>query len=239
MATFVLIPGAWHGGWAWRRVAPMLRQAGHEVFTPSLTGLGERAHLAHRDIDLDLHIQDVVSLIEMEDLKEVILLGHSYGGIVVTGAADRIPQRIRRLIYFDAFVGENGRSCLDYVRAAVPERVQGFEAQARETGFVPPPPASLWGHTDPELIAWLKPREAPHPLASQAQPLALKNEAALQRIPKTFVHCTSPATGSFDQFAKKYRNAPGWRFFELASGHDAMLLRPRETADILLKNAEE
>jgi pimeloyl-ACP methyl ester carboxylesterase len=239
MATFVLIHGAWHGGYAWRHVTPMLRKAGHEVFAPSLTGLGDRAHLSSREIDLDTHIQDVVSLLEMEDLHEVILLGHSYGGMVITGAADRVPQRIRRLIYFDAFVGENGKSCMDYVAAAVPERVKGFREQAKESGFVPPPPAALWGHTDPALIGWLKPREVRHPFASQTQPLRLNNEEALKRIPKTFVHCTSPGTGSFDQFAAKYRNAPGWRFFEVKSGHDAMLLKPRDVADVLLENVAE
>jgi hypothetical protein len=159
--------------------------------------------------------------------------------MVITGAADRMPERIGRLIYFDAFVGENGKSCMDYVRAAVPDRVKGFEASAKETGFVPPPPASLWGHTDPALIAWLKPREAPHPFASQTQALSLKNEDKLKRIPKTFVQCTSPGTGSFDQFAARYRDAPGWKFFEIKSGHDAMLLQPRAVADVLLKNLEE
>ena len=239
MATFVLIHGAWHGGYAWRHVAPMLRQAGHAVYAPSLTGLGDRAHLARREVDLDLHVQDVVSLLEMEDLQRVVLLGHSYGGMVITGAADRVPERIARLIYFDAFVPENGKSCVDYVAAAVPERAATFRKLAAESGFVPPPPASLWGHTDPALIAWLKPREVPHSLASQAQPIRLANEPALAKIPKTFVHCTSPATGSFEQFARKYRDAPGWRFHEIASGHDAMLLQPRATADILLQNTEE
>ena len=239
MSTFVLIHGAWHGGWAFRHVAPMLRKAGHEVFAPSLTGLGDRAHLATREIDLEVHVQDVVSLIEMEDLSGVILLGHSYGGMVITGAADRVHQRIRRLIYFDAFVPENGKSLFDYLQAAVPERAKNFRAGAEATGFVPQPPASLWGHTDPKMIEWLKPREKPHPIASQTQALRLQNEAALARIPKTFVHCTSPATGAFDQFAAKYRDAPGWRFFQLATGHDAMLLKPRETADILIENTKE
>lgn len=237
MSTFVLIHGAWHGGWAWRHVAPMLRAAGHEVYAPSLTGLGDRSHLARPDIDLDLHIRDVVTLIEAHDLNQVILLGHSYGGMVVTGAADRVPQRIGRLVYFDAFVGENGKSTMDYVRAAVPDRVKGFEAAAKATGYVPPPPAALWGHTDAALIAWLKPREVPHSYAAQTQALRLSNEAALKRIPKTFVHCTSPGTGSFDQFAAKYRKDPAWRFYELKSGHDAMLLKPREVADILLEQA--
>ena len=234
--TFVLIHGAWHGGWCWRIVAPMLRQAGHEVFAPSLTGLGDRAHLANRDVDLELHINDVVSVLEKHDLREVVLLGHSYGGMVVTGAADRCTERIRRLIYFDAFVPENGRPQMHYIEA-VPERAAGFKKVGETTGFVPPPPNSLWGHTDPKLIEWIKARETPHPYKTFVQPIRLTNEAALKRIPKTFVQCSTPATGAFDQFAAKYRNAPGWRFHEIKSGHDAMILVPQTVADILIQEA--
>src|SRR5688572_1955574 len=114
MATYVLIHGAWHGGWCWKLVAPALRRAGHEVYAPSLTGLGERRHLASRAIDLEAHVRDVVELLEMEDLSGVVLLGHSYGGMVVTGAADRVPERISQLVYLDAFVPENGKCLLDY-----------------------------------------------------------------------------------------------------------------------------
>jgi len=235
--TYVLIHGAWHGGWCWRLVAPMLRRAGHEVFTPSLTGMGDRKHLWRADIDLELHIADVVSLLETHDLQEVILLGHSYGGMVVTGAADRCAKRIRRLIHFDAFVPENGKSLLDYVAAAVPERAAGFRKQGEATGAVEPPPNSLWGHTDPAIIEWLKPREVKMPYPTQTQPLRLTNEAALKRIPRTFVHCTAPATGAFDPFAAKVRNDPAWRFHELKSGHDAMILQPKAVADLLLKEA--
>jgi pimeloyl-ACP methyl ester carboxylesterase len=113
MTAFVLVHGGWHGGFCWRFVAPALRRAGHDVYTPSLTGLGDRAHLARPGIDLELHIQDVVAVLEMEDLREVVLLGHSYGGMVVTGAADRCTARIRNLVYLDAFVPENGKCALD------------------------------------------------------------------------------------------------------------------------------
>jgi pimeloyl-ACP methyl ester carboxylesterase len=228
MATFVLVHGAWHGGWCWRFIRPFLK--GHDVFAPSLTGLGERKHLARPDIDLDGHIGDVVSLLEMEDLREVILVGHSYGGMVVTGAADRAPARIGRIVYLDAFVPENGKCTLDYV---VPERAARMREEGEKTGSVSPPPLSLWGLTKPEHIDFVKPREVRHPYRTMSQAIRLSGNAA--RIPKTFVYCSSPATGSFDAFAAKYRNDPAWKFFELKTGHDAMILMPERVAEILQK----
>jgi pimeloyl-ACP methyl ester carboxylesterase len=232
--NIVLVHGAWHGGWGWKRLAPLLRRAGHEVFTPTLTGLGERSHLAGPGIDLETHIRDVVGVLEAEELENVMLLGHSYGGMVVTGAADRVPQRIARLVYLDAFVPQSGKSLMDYV---VPERGARFREEGERAGSVTPPPPSLWGITRPEDAAWLTRRETRHPYASMRQPVQLRNEAALARIPKAFIYCSSPATGSFDQFAAKVRNDPAWRFFELATGHDAMILQPEALARILLELA--
>lgn len=234
MTTFVLVHGAWHGGWCWRFVAPELRRAGHEVYSPSLTGRGDRVHLARTDIDLDLHVKDVVTLLEMEDLHEVVLLGHSYGGMVVTGVADHSASRIGRLVCLDAFVPENGRSALDYV---VPERAEAFRKEGERTGWISPPPLSLWGITQPVHIAFEQPRETRHPFRCFAQPIRLTNEAALARLHKTFIYCSSPATGTFDQFARKYRNDPSWLFFELKTGHDAMILVPDELIAIMLQSA--
>jgi pimeloyl-ACP methyl ester carboxylesterase len=232
VSTFVLIHGGWHGGWCWRRLTPLLGAKGHSVYTPSLTGLGDRAHLARPDIDLDLHVQDVVTLLEMEDLNDIVLLGHSYGGMVVTGVAERVPQRVGQLVYLDAFVPESGKCALDYV---VPERAAAIRLAGEASGMVPPPPASLWGLSDPQDLEWVKPREVMHPFRTMAQPLQLQNGAALAQIPKTFIYCSSPATGTFDQFAALYRNDRGWRYFELETGHDAMILVPQQLADILLK----
>jgi pimeloyl-ACP methyl ester carboxylesterase len=232
MATYVLIHGAWHGGWCWKLVAPALRRAGHEVYAPSLTGLGERKHLASRAIDLETHIQDVVGLLEMEDLGDVVLVGHSYGGMVVTGAADRAAARIRQLVYLDAFVPEEGRCLLDY---AVPERAARMRAEGEKTGFVTPPPMALWGLTKPEHLAFVGPREVRHPFATMSQRISLRNAAAAATLPKRFIYCSSPATGSFDQFAAKYRDDPAWRFHELKTGHDAMLLMPEAVTRLLLE----
>jgi pimeloyl-ACP methyl ester carboxylesterase len=228
VANFVLVHGAWHGGWCWRFVRPLLR--GHAVFTPSLTGLGERRHLAGPDIDLETHIADVVSLLEMEDLRDVILVGHSYGGMVVTGAADRAHQRIKRLVYLDAFVPENGKCLLDYV---VPERAARMREEGEKAGSVTPPPLSLWGLVLQEHLDFVKPRESRHPFATMVQ--RIKLEGNTDRLPKTFIYCSSPATGSFDQFAVKYRAAKGWTFHELPTGHDAMILMPEPVAELLQK----
>jgi pimeloyl-ACP methyl ester carboxylesterase len=230
MTAFVLVHGGWHGGWCWRFVAAALRRSGHDVYTPSLTGLGDRAHLARPGIDLELHIQDVVAVLEMEDLREVVLLGHSYGGMVVTGVADRCTARIRSLVYLDAFVPENGKCALDYI---VPERAAEFRRDGEQSGSIAPPPLSLWGLTRPEHVAFVKPRETRHPFHAFSQPIRLGNEAALARLPKTFIYCSSPATGSFDRFATKYRSDPSWLFFELKTGHDAMILVPDQLTAIL------
>ncbi len=211
-------------------MAPALRRARHEVYAPSLTGLGERRHLASREVDLDTHIEDVVALLEMEALERVILLGHSYGGMVVTGAADRAAGRIAQLVYLDAFVPENGKCLLDY---AVPERAARMREEGERTGYVTPPPMSLWGLTQPEHLAFVGPREVRHPFATMSQRVNISG--AVSAIPKTFIYCSSPATGSFDQFAAKYRSDPAWRFHELPTGHDAMLLMPEAVTRILLE----
>jgi len=235
VSTFVLVHGAWSGGWKWRYVAPILRRAGHDVFTPTLTGLGERAHLASPDIDLDTQIQDVVALMEMEDLRETVLLGHSYGGMVVTGVAERCPKRIQRLVYLDAFVPEDGRCALEYV---VPERAARFREQGERSGYVDPPPPSLWGVVKPEDVAYARQRELRHPYRCFTERIRVVNSSAAA-LPKTFIHCTSPATGTFDQFAAKYRSDPRWRFHELKTGHDSMILVPGDVAAILLQSAKE
>ena len=133
MSTFVLVHGAWHGGWCWRFVAPALRKLGHDVYTLSLTGLGDRRHLARPEINLDLHVQDVVALLEMEDLHQIVLVGHSYGGMVITGVADKCAERIRQLVYLDAFVPENGKCALDYI---LPERAAAFRADGEKDGSI-------------------------------------------------------------------------------------------------------
>ncbi len=227
--TFVLVHGAWHGGWCWRRVVRLLTDAGHEVFTPTLTGLGERAHLLRPDIDLDTHIQDVLMLLEMEDLKEVVLVGHSYGGMVITGVADRAPARIRRLVYLDAFIPENGKAVADYIGA---ERAAHQREQGEKSGVLEPLPLAALGITQPDDIAWVASRLVKHPYKTMAQAVRLTNDRERRALPRTFVNCCS-ATGTFNQFIEKVKADPAWQYHELPAGHDAMITDPAGVARIL------
>lgn len=218
MATFVIVHGAWSGAHAWRWVRPLLRAAGHEVVTPCLTGLGERAHLATRSTDLDTHVSDVAAVLHYEDLQDVVLVGHSYGGTVITGVADRVPERIGTLVYLDAEVPGDGESELDVVPAE--ERAQ-YEEAARTRGdgwLVPPPfPDPLPPGLPPEVV-WGVSRMVPHPLATMVQPLHL--EHGEPDLPRTYVLCTEGKEEGFDSPSlARVRSDPSWRLVELATSH--------------------
>jgi pimeloyl-ACP methyl ester carboxylesterase len=234
MATFVLVHGGWHGGWCWREVAAALRRAGHEVFTPTLTGLGERVHLLHPGIDLDLHIQDVVNVIEYEDLDGVVLVGHSYGGMVISGVAERMPTRIAHLVFLDAFVPTDGQTLFDLT---LPERRSGLLERTRDEGDgwrVPPLSPQAFGIEEGDQATWLAAKLDPHPIGTMQQQMRLSDPAAAA-LPRTFIHCTSgPLAAGFARFADRYRDAPGWQVRELATGHDAMLTAPEALARMLM-----
>lgn len=233
-ATFVLVHGGWHGGWCWRRVAPLLRAAGQEVHTPTLTGLGERAHLLDPRIDLETHARDVVDVLTDEELSGVILVGHSYGGMVIAGVADRASDRLAHLVFLDAFVPDDGQSLFDLLR---PDRREVYRQGAREQGGgwrVPPPPPQALGVTDGEQARWLADQLTPQPIRTFEQPVRFTDPAAAA-LPRTYIHCTAgPLVPSFAPFAARLRAAPGWRYHELATGHDAMLTAPDEVAEVLL-----
>jgi pimeloyl-ACP methyl ester carboxylesterase len=156
--------------------------------------------------------------------------------MVISGVAERAPERIRRLVYLDAFVPENGKCLLDLLQAAVPARAAAFREEGARSGWVTPPAVALWGHVRPEDIAFVKPRENRHPFGCFTRPVRLASAAA-RALPRTFIYCSSPATGAFDQFAAKFRRDPAWRFHELATGHDCMILVPDELATVLLQEA--
>ena len=224
MATYLICHGAWSAGWAWKKIRPRLRDAGHEVFTPSYTGLGERAHLAHPMVNLETHIEDIVGVIGAEDLRNLVLVGHSYGGMVATGVADRLPERIAHLVYLDAFVPANGQSLNDLVGRDGP-------APAIEGWLMPPnPPAPDTSAAD---LAWVTPRRLHHPARCFSQKLMLTHGEP--DFPRSYIHCTKK-TGPdvFAQFAARFRAAPGWRFHEMAESHSPNITAPDALAKLLL-----
>ena len=185
MATYVLVHGGGHGGWCYQRVARLLRSSGHEVYTPTLSGLGERSNLLSPDIDLDLHVRDVVAVLHYEDLDDVILVGHSYGGMVITGAADRAADRIGRVVYLDAANPQNGQSLVDVAGPIIEStRPLGAVVDGVELVLLPSPEAGLfYGVTDPDDVAWMADRLTGHPWKCFEQPLRLTERGRLRRAP--------------------------------------------------------
>ena len=204
---------------------------GHEVYTPTLTGLGERVHLAAKGIELDTHIMDVVNVIRYENLDDVILVGHSYGGIVITGVAEAIPERLRRLVYLDASTPKNGQSGLDTLERGIREH---FEDRARKDGFFRwadfSDPDQPFGVTNPSDIAWIKVKMTPHPIKTIQQAVKFAKSSALA-IPKVYIRCTKnphrPSEVSND--------TAGWEYYEMDAAHDVMVTKPEELAILLNK----
>ena len=234
MTTIVLIHGGWHGGRCWKKLAPLLRVAGHDVHAPTLTGLGERAHLLCPEITLSTHVQDIVALLKYEDLQGVVLVGHSYGGMVM---AEEVSERLAQLVYLDAFVPLDGQALGDL---ADPAFYAGLEARAQADGEgwrVPPPPLARWGITGEADLNWMRDRVGPHPLITFKEAVRLKNEVAAS-LPRTFIYCTDkPAGDSLAPLAKRLREEAGWSYRELAAGHDAMVTAPKELAAVLVEIA--
>jgi pimeloyl-ACP methyl ester carboxylesterase len=228
MTSYVLVHGGWQGGWSYGRVARLLRNAGHEVYTPTLTGLGERSHLAHMQINLDTHIADVANTILWEDLSEIVLVGHSYGGIVITGVADQVPERIKALVYLDALVPQNG-STLFTLR---PEYLDRFVGQVAASGgyMVPPRPASAFDTALPEDWAWMDRKTTPHPFSCFIQSIRLtgRYSAVPRRI---YIYAEG---GICDGMYDAYRQNPAAKVIAVKqSGHSIMIDQPVRVAEIL------
>lgn len=231
--TFVLVHGAWHGGWCWRRVADLLRAEGHRVFTPTCTGLGERAHLLSRAITLDTFVRDVAAVIEAEELSDVVLVGHSFGGLAVSGVADAMPERIRCLVYLDAMLVAPGQAPFDILP---PEVAQARRRAAEESSggvSLPVPAPSAFGVLDADDAAWLARRLTPHPLGPYASALRLNNPVG-NGLPRTYVDCTDPSYPALDGAKAWVRRQPGWGWRTLATGHDAMVSAPEPLARLLV-----
>ena len=237
MATYVLVHGGGGGGWVWGRMAPLLRAAGHEVFTPTLTGVGERSHLLRPDTDLETHIADIQAVLFYEDLSDVILVGHSYGGMVITGVADRAPERIGHLVYLDAAIPRDGECLAD----GSPGVRKFADADMRLVDGVflvlwPGPIArAVYGVTDPADLAWMEPRLTPHPYRTFTDPLVLQNPAAVAAIPRTIINCPGTLAVRPPETLDRYLDAE--RVWELDTGHDTMITAPAATAELLLRLA--
>jgi pimeloyl-ACP methyl ester carboxylesterase len=235
-AIYVLVHGGGHGGWCYQRVARIMRSNGQEVYTPTLTGLGERAHLLNPAIDLDSHITDIVKVLEYEDLRNVVLVGHSYGGMVITGVADRAADRIGHLVFLDAATPQNGQSLVDIAGPLMTAaRAEGRTVDGMELVLYPgTDPMHFFGVKDPSLIEWMKPKLTPHPWKCFEQKLRLTNEPALRKIPQTHIVCTATLPG---------RNRPqlealsDGRLWDIDTGHDLMITEPDTVAKMLLRLA--
>ena len=236
MATFVLVHGGGHGGWCYQSVARLLRSQAQEVYTPTMTGLGERSHLLSPAIDLDLQIDDIVKVLHFEDLRDVILVGHSYGGMIITGVADRATDRIGHLVYLDAATPKNGQSLVDIAGPLLnAARAHGRVVNGIELVLFPgTDPLSFYGVRDPKQIEWMKPKLTPHPWKCFEQKLRLTNEAALARIPQTHICCSSTMPGRDRAQLEAVSNG---RLWEIDTGHDLMITEPEAVSKMLLRVA--
>jgi len=230
MATFLVAHGAWSAGWAWKKMRPLMRAAGHEFWTPTYTGLGERAHLASPEVGLETHIQDILAVLESEDLRDVYLIGHSYGGMVATGVADRARDRIKHIIYVDAFAPKSGQSAFDLQQ---PESAAQRRESAKATGdgwrlpTGPMPP-----DTSPEDAAWAVPRRKPQPIQTFEEKLKLSAEPS---APRTYIYAkrARPDDG-FRPFLERAKRE-GWRTYEIDASHNPHITAP----DVLMKILNE
>ena len=232
--TFVLAHGAWHGGWCWRRVADRLRRDGHAVFTPTLTGLGERSHLLQPGIDLTTHVADIVNLMRWERLSDVVLCGHSYGGFVISGVAEEMSTVIRSIVFLDAFVPENGDTTLKLIsRPALQDAIRA--ALQRGDLVVPPPPAEGFGVNEADR-QWVDDFCVPQPIATFTSPIALSG--ARENIArKTYIRAKGYTNQGFDRALATVQADPSWRCYEVPCGHDVMVDMPERLTELLLQAA--
>ena len=227
--TFLLVPGAWHGGWCYRLVDEILTAKGHKVFRPTLTGLGNRSHLLSKNVNLDTHIADIVNLIKWENLDNVVLCGHSYGGWVIGGVAERVGPRISSIVFLDAFIPENRRAFID----SLPRDSRNAIIALFRKGAIsiPPPPAKAFKLKDTHL-AWVESKLTPHPIRTWLQKIRLSG--AQGRVPKkTYIWASGYNYPAFRDIYTRLKSNPSWRTYEMPSGHNAMIDMPERLAEIL------
>ena len=230
--TYVLVHGAYGGGWIWRDVAAGLRRLGHEVRTPTQTGLGERSHLMSRQITVETHIEDVANVIETDELRDIILVGHSYGGVAVTGVADRLTDRIRHIVYLDALIPENGEKVFDILPAGMAD---GRRQVAREQGggvALPVPGPEGFPIPASPNKDWFMRRLRPHPIGTYESPMRLSKPAGAG-LPVTYVAYTRPALASIEPSRQRAKAKQGWRYIDLPVPHDVEIPDPQRVVDLL------
>jgi pimeloyl-ACP methyl ester carboxylesterase len=231
--NYVLIHGAWHGAWAWSKAAPLLRQAGHNVWTPTLSGLGERSHVAPGTSGLAIHVQDIVSLLLMEDLRDVVLVGHSYAGCVVSGVLGARTGRVAHAIYVDAFVPMQGQAMANFLPPPVKA---DFERLAAQNATVPPPPAASWaerwGLTDPTLLAWAQPRMKPQAALSFTE--AVQGDPMADSVRRTYLKCTANPNPQFKNIAEGIKKDSRFKYTEVDGHHNVMLINPQQFVSSLI-----
>jgi len=231
--TFVLVHGAWHGGWCWQRVADRLRGGGHKVFTPTLTGLGERSHLLHAGIDTGTHITDIVNAMKWERLTDVVLCGHSYGGFVISGVAEQMTSAIRSIVFLDAFLPNNGDTTQNLTGPAVQEAIRA----ALDSGALgmPPRSAEFFGVNEADR-PWVDSLCTPQPIGAFTYKIALTG--AREKIArKTYIRAKNYSNPGFDRAVATVKSDPSWRFHEVPSGHDVMVDAPERLTELLLEAA--
>jgi pimeloyl-ACP methyl ester carboxylesterase len=232
--TFVLVHGAWHGGWCWRRVADQLQGKGHKVYAPTLTGLGERSHLMSALITLDTHITDIVNVIKWEDLSNIVLVGHSYAGFVISGVAERALHSIGSIVFVDAFLPENGQKVVDLGR---PELSATTLAAAEKSEVSRPvPPAKSFGVNEKDQ-PWVDAKMTPQPTLVSLQPIALSG-ARDKVAKKTYIRATANPQATFERHFQTVKSDPSWRTYGVPSGHDIMVDMPERLVQILLEVAQ-
>ena len=234
-ATFLVCHGAWSAGWAWKKMHPLMAAAGHRLVTPSYTGLGERAHLANPSIDLETHIEDILNVIHYEDLRDIVLVGHSYGGMVATGVAGRARDRATQLIYIDAFVPDDGESLLDLLNGSERQRMREL-AKAGDGWRVPPNPTPP--DTPPADLEWLTERRVDMPL--QCFEMKLKLHGGSLTLPRNYIYATRASpVDAFGPFAKRARSEAGWRYHEIDASHSPNVTAPEALMSVLQKIVAE
>jgi pimeloyl-ACP methyl ester carboxylesterase len=230
MTTFVVTHGAWGAGWFWKKMRPLMHARGHAIFTPTYTGIGERAHLLQRSVNLETHITDVLQVLKFEDLHQVVLVGHSYGGMVATGVADRAADRIAQVVYVDAFVPRNGDSALSLQPSGEAERIRTLARDAGDGWLIPPNP--MPADSSPEDIAWGTPKRTPQPLACFEQALAL--QGAVESLPRGYIYCEKSRPGDvFRQFYERAQSEAGWKHTQMPTSHNPQVTMPIELMEIL------